>query len=189
MEVRSVRTDDIKLIKFDEPEVNIRYEGRSSSMGAADSDPLWQIWRTYKIADNTIVEYANKGSFTAKWSDRTTYFSAATPDASQPLGGITTVTGTITPSGLTVGGLITIVAIDNLTWTALPATPLANRNAINVQNYTGQEIKLQFNSGTVGYVGVIIPINGERQYAITDDILVYAKSAVSAVSLIVEEIA
>jgi hypothetical protein len=96
---------------------------------------------------------------------------------------------TVTPSGLTVGGLITVVSINPTTWTALPATPLANRNAINIQNYNGQEIKLQYDNSTVGYSGVIIPINGERQYSITDDILLYAKSASSTIDIIVEEIA
>lgn len=87
-EVRQVRTDEIKLVKIDLPEVNIRYTGRSSSMRAGDSDPLWQIHREYRYGDVTESTYANMGSYNCKWSDRASYF-ADTPIASPlyPLAG------------------------------------------------------------------------------------------------------
>lgn len=101
MEVRQTRTAEIKLIKTDLPEVNIRYTGRSSSMRAADSDSVWQILREYRVGDITTSTYASMGSFTCRWDERTTYFTAATPDASYPLEG--TVGCCTTTSIVTVG--------------------------------------------------------------------------------------
>jgi hypothetical protein len=45
-----------------------------------------------------------------------------------------TTSGTFTPSGLKVAGRISEVALNAVTWTALPATALTARNAIRVQN-------------------------------------------------------
>lgn len=101
----------------------------------------------------------------------------------------TNFTGTFTPSGLTTGGKITEILIDNLTWTALPASPLAFRNALAIQNFTGQIIKLNYDNTTVGFVGVQINDGSERFYDITDQIVIYAKSQTSAVTVFVEEIA
>jgi len=76
MEVRSVRLDEIRLIKEDIPNPWTRYIGRSDSFLAADSDEIWQIMRVVKEGSLWTTTYANKGSFTAKWSDRATYFPA-----------------------------------------------------------------------------------------------------------------
>ncbi len=99
------------------------------------------------------------------------------------------ITGTFTPSGLTIGGRITVVSINSTTWTALPATPLANRNAVAIQNESGGLVKVNYDSAAVGFVGMTIFDDGERQYDITDDILIYAKSASGTVNVTVEEIA
>jgi hypothetical protein len=88
MEVRQVRTDEIKLIKIDLPEVNIRYTGRSSSIRGLDSEPIWQIHREYRYGDVTSSTYANMGSYTCVWDNRASYFTD-TPIASPlyPLAG------------------------------------------------------------------------------------------------------
>jgi hypothetical protein len=78
MEVRSVRLDEIRLIKEDIPNSWTRYIGRSDSFLASDSDPYWQIMRIVKEGTIWTTTYANKGSFTAKWSLRDTYFPAIT---------------------------------------------------------------------------------------------------------------
>lgn len=78
MEVRQVRTDEIRLMKEDRTLPHVRYFGRSDSFLAADSDPIWQIMRVVKEGPITTTTYANKGSFTARWSDRETYFSPVT---------------------------------------------------------------------------------------------------------------
>lgn len=95
-----------------------------------------------------------------------------------------------TTSGLTIAGKITIVPIDDTNWTALPAAPLANRNAICIQNQSATEMKVQFDALTVGYVGMIIPANSERFYDITDSIILYGKCSTGAgpINVAVEEI-
>lgn len=102
-----------------------------------------------------------------------------------------TLTGTFKPSGLTVAGRVSEVTINDTTWTALPATPLENRNAIGIQNTAGVEIKLNYDPLTVGYVGVKMGIEGERYYDITDSIPIYAraKAGAGSVTIIIEELA
>ena len=98
------------------------------------------------------------------------------------------VSGTIKPSGLNIGGLITEVSINNTTWTALPASALANRNALAIHNSSAEEIKINY-SAVGGYVGMPISAGSERSYDITDAIIVYAKSSATTVTVIVEELA
>jgi len=99
------------------------------------------------------------------------------------------VKGTFTPSGLTIGGRVSIVTIDATSWTPLPIVPLTNRNAMSIENDSGVEIKIQYNPLIVGYVGKRIPIGFERQYDITDAIILYAKSSAGIVTVTIEEIA
>lgn len=98
-------------------------------------------------------------------------------------------TGSLSPSGLRNGGLITEVTLSAAAWTALPLNPLPNRNAIAIQNISAVEIKLQYDSGVATYTGVVIPVGGERQYDITDAIIIYAKASAGAPIIVVEEIA
>lgn len=100
-----------------------------------------------------------------------------------------TVTGTFQPTGLTTAGRVSIVTINQTTWTALPTTPLTARNAINVQNMNTQTVKVNYDNTTVGYVGMTIFVSGgERQYAITPSIVIYAKSETSSCDLNIEEL-
>jgi hypothetical protein len=102
----------------------------------------------------------------------------------------TPVTGNVNsyPAGLTIAGRVTVVTVNNTTWTALPATPLSNRNALSIQNFSGQEVKINYSAGIVGYVGMTIPNGAERFYNITQNIVVYAMSAVSSCTLNIEEL-
>lgn len=100
----------------------------------------------------------------------------------------TTATGTFSPTGLNVAGLITEVTLNATTWSALPATALTNRNAISIQNQSDIEIKLNYDNTESGYVGVIVAAGGERFYDITDSIPIYAKSASGTPTIVVEEI-
>lgn len=97
--------------------------------------------------------------------------------------------GEFRPSGLTIGGKITLVTINDSTWSALPTTALTNRNAICIQNRSGQEIKINYDNTVVGYVGVVLPDKGERYYDISDSIVIYAKSSSGTANVTVEEIA
>jgi hypothetical protein len=75
MEERVRRLDEIRLIKEDMPNPWTRYIGRAD-FNTTDSDPLWQIMRITREGTIWTTTYANKGSFNAKWSLRTTYFPA-----------------------------------------------------------------------------------------------------------------
>jgi hypothetical protein len=98
--------------------------------------------------------------------------------------------GSFSVSGLKVGGLHSVVTLNSATWTALPATPLANRNAIAIQNESSTLVKVNFNGAASGFVGMsIFPNGGERQYDITEDILIYAKCQSGSVDVTIEEIA
>lgn len=101
----------------------------------------------------------------------------------------TTATGTFSRTGLSVSGKVTIVSINTSTWTALPATALTDRNAISIQNQSDETIKVNYDTGVSGFVGMEIPAGGERFYNITDDVVIYAKSSSTTVSIAVEEVA
>lgn len=99
------------------------------------------------------------------------------------------VNGSLTPSGLKTAGKVTEVTVDNTSWTALPAIALSNRNALSIQNLSGDEIKINYDNSVSGYVGMVIADGDERQYDITDAIIVYAKSKTLASATInVEEL-
>jgi hypothetical protein len=99
-----------------------------------------------------------------------------------------TVNGEFTASGLNIGGRVSEVALNDTGWTPLPAVPLANRNAICIQNRSGTEIKIDYRSDR-GYIGMVIPANGERFYDITDDIVIYARATAGTPTINIEELA
>jgi hypothetical protein len=99
------------------------------------------------------------------------------------------LTGNFTVTGLKIGGRVTEVALNSSTWTPLPATPLADRNAMAIQNPSGIEIKINYASDISGYVGVRIISGAERQYDIGPTIILYGKSESGTPTIYVEEIA
>lgn len=96
--------------------------------------------------------------------------------------------GIATPAGLRTAGLVTAVALNSTTWTALPPSALTGRNALSIQNPSAIEIKINYSAVIVGYVGMVIGSGGERFYDITDDILVYGKSASGTPTINIEEL-
>lgn len=106
------------------------------------------------------------------------------------------ITGTFTPSGLTKGGLVSVVTVNAVSWTVLPLTPLANRNQINIQNdNSSTSVKLNYDRTDIGkplpagFEGMTLAPGIEKGYAIKDTILIYAKSEMGTVNLNIEEIA
>lgn len=97
--------------------------------------------------------------------------------------------GTIRPAGLNIGGRVTEVTLNDTTWVALPSTPLAQRNALAIQNVSGVEMKVNYSSGIAGYEGIVIADGNERSYQISDTIIVYGKSALGSITVNVEELA
>lgn len=81
-----VRTDEIKTIRTATDGPFVTYEGRSLSLNADTSSPIWQIKRTVSVDDETYNEWANDAQYTAVWDDRTTdptYFPTSVPTGVQ----------------------------------------------------------------------------------------------------------
>jgi hypothetical protein len=96
--------------------------------------------------------------------------------------------GSFSVSGLKVAGKVTEVTINDTTWTALPAAALANRNALAIQNYSGQLVKINYSNSVSGFVGAHLPDGQERFYDITDAIVQYAKCESGTATIVVEEL-
>lgn len=94
----------------------------------------------------------------------------------------------VSQNGLSIGGLITEVTLSTATWTALPPTPLANRNAMGFQNSTNETISVNF-STPAGIVGWKVKPNGELFFDVTDAVIVYAKALTGSPMVTVMEIA
>jgi len=93
------------------------------------------------------------------------------------------------PSGLTTGGLISEVPLTTGAWAALPTVPLTGRNAICIQNLSGEAILINY-VDTVGVtIGIMIPNGGQRYYDIGDSIILYGRAVAGTPSIIIEEIA
>lgn len=88
-----------------------------------------------------------------------------------------------------VAGVITEMSINASTWTKIPVNSLENRRSVAVQNFTGDEIKLNYSDSISGYVGVVVKDKNERFYDMSPPIELYAKSISGTVTIIVEELA
>jgi len=97
------------------------------------------------------------------------------------------ITGSFTPGGLQNEGKYTPVTINDSSWTPIPATAQADRNQINIQNFTGYEVKIN-HTGTGGYDnnGMRIPDQTERFYQIKDSIVIYARATTGAGSVVLD---
>ena len=95
---------------------------------------------------------------------------------------------TASPSGLSVAGRITKVALSSAAWTALPTTPLANRNGMTIQNRSGGIMYIEYNNSNPVGDGILVPNNGERFYDVKPSIVIYACLASGTGNVYVEEI-
>ena len=101
----------------------------------------------------------------------------------------TSATGTFSITGLTVGGSSTSVELNANTWTALPAAPLANRNAMACQNFSDQTIRINYITAAASHTGMRIVNTGERQYDVSDSIVLYGMCASGTCLVDIEELA
>lgn len=108
--------------------------------------------------------------------------------------------GAITPGGLNTGGRVTEVTLTTASWTKLERSgttnpsgsgPLSDRNALGIQNLSGQSIKVAYaESATLNnLVGITIPDGGQRYYDVKDTIDIYAKAISGTPTITIEEIA
>jgi hypothetical protein len=100
-----------------------------------------------------------------------------------------TVNGTVSQSGLNIGGRITEVELVDTEWRPIPAIPLEDRNSIQIQNFSGKDVKINYTADHGSSFGVFIRDSTERMYMIKDTIIIYGRSSRNAAKIIVEEIA
>lgn len=100
----------------------------------------------------------------------------------------TPMAGEFTATGLRNGGKLTKVTLSAVTWTALPPTPLAGRNALSIQNTSATQIVIDYVDTNPLYEGVILNSSAERFYSITDQITIYAKAQAGTPTIMIEEI-
>ncbi len=89
-------------------------------------------------------------------------------------------------------GKITIVPINSNSWTPLPHLPLTNRVSLSVQNKTGYQVVLNYDTPS-GFVGKILEDGDEASRDLDANSIIYAKASsnitASTIDLIVEELA
>lgn len=98
-------------------------------------------------------------------------------------------TATLEPVGF-IAGKLSIVSVDNLTWTALPTVALADRQTLSIQNRTGQDLWVNWLASDLDATtkGWLIPDQYERSYPVQDGAILYCKSTTSACDVLVEEL-
>lgn len=181
------RVDDNHFLLVDRVDSRTTYEGRCERFGEPTAAANWQIKRHCYTNDRWETTYANDGKYNCVWDDRATYFDA--PVGPPPPEDSIAVTGKLGITGLSIGGLVTEVELNDTTWTELPAAALLNRNALSIQNTAPVNIKLNYSDTVAGFVGVLLSPGAERMYAITDTILIFAKTESGTYKITVEELA
>jgi len=177
-----------------------------ASRGVLDADEAWLLERTI-VANGVIVEveYADDARFSQSWDNRLASFgppangtgaAPGDPNLFIPPVRIFTSDGTVfSPTGGGSTGTTFQVGINNTGWTLVPANVIDNIVSLNIQNNTGQNVRLNFDNTEPGFLGQQLADQQERIYtlfprAIADvTFLVYAKSELGAVTLDVEAIA
>lgn len=101
------------------------------------------------------------------------------------------VTGSFTFQGLSIEGRVTLVSLNDSTWTALPATALADRNSISFQNQSdnGNTILINYDNTAPSGSGIRIEDGGWRALAIRPGIVVYGRMKSGTGTCAVEELA
>ena len=99
-----------------------------------------------------------------------------------------TITAAYAPSGLRNGGRISFVTVNSTSWTALPLSPLSDRNGMSIQNQSNVEIAIQYVDTDPLYRGIKLAPNAERFYDIKDTIILSCKSSSGTPEILIEEI-
>jgi len=99
------------------------------------------------------------------------------------------ISGAVSPSGLSIGGLITEVTLSSATWTKLPATNLTDRNGMGFQNNSVDIIVVNFLDLGASVVGWQVKPNGEFFIDVSDSIDIFAKALSNAPTVLVMEVA
>jgi hypothetical protein len=63
------------------------------------------------------------------------------------------------------------------------------RNQINIQNYSGMKVFINYDDTVPGQIGMVINSGSERQYTIQGDIVLWAKCEIGSADITIEELA
>jgi hypothetical protein len=92
--------------------------------------------------------------------------------------------------GLYSTGKVTVVTLDSISWTPLPALALASRSALLIQNQSSSGVAVLINySNTAGAEGIKIEDRGFKSLAAKDTITVYGRMVSGSGTVAVEELA
>lgn len=94
-------------------------------------------------------------------------------------------------SGLSVGGRVQVIALDDTAWVALPSSALANRNTVIIQNQSGNGnvILLNYSPTAPFSEGFRIEDGGYRGTGLTGSVTLYGRMLNGSGIACVEEIA
>lgn len=95
---------------------------------------------------------------------------------------------TVEPIALSGGGVVTQVEISNLEWRPVSSSPITNRRVLNLQNNTGQLIRLRYDD-IPQFLGIKLEDGAERNYDVLPSFQLLARSETSIVMLDYEEVA
>lgn len=102
------------------------------------------------------------------------------------------VSGQILIKGASTAGSVTLVSVTNAAWVALPATPLANRNTVLIQNQaTSATIVVNFSNTAPATSGIRIGPGGALEIMVSNGIAIYGRNTAAgpAVTIGVMELA
>lgn len=87
------------------------------------------------------------------------------------------LTGSVTAEVISpIGsGRVTVVALNNTAWTALPGTPLANRQGLAVQNLSGDNVLLNWSNAAAPTSHIFLASGAERFYQAKDTAILYGR--------------
>lgn len=114
-----------------------------------------------------------------------------TSGVSEPLEVQGAVTGSFTPTGLTQGGIVTSMSIDDTAWVAAPSSVLLNRNSLSIQNISGNggTVLWNYTASAAATVGWRIEDGGFKSVAVRDTIIVYVRMLSGSGKVIIDEVA
>jgi hypothetical protein len=96
----------------------------------------------------------------------------------------------VSPAGLSGGGLVTHVNLTAASWTALPSTPLAGRRSILVQNISGNGniVLWNYSASAPSTEGPRIEDGAIKTSDLSDSIIVYGRMLAGTGAVSVDEV-
>lgn len=83
----------------------------------------------------------------------------------------------------------TVVALDDASWTPLPAAALTSRKTMAIQNQSGAGLTIILNFTGTGTDGWRVPNNSSKVLSVGDSVIVYGRMLSGSGTVLVEELA